>query len=1079
MHTAPAEPPRVRVLGPISFEGADGGQVEPPGTLAKALIAVLAVLPLQAGGGVGVDAIVDELWGDARPRNAKAALQTLVSRLRTVAADGLLRSVPGGYALGVGTTQLDLALATELSTDATAGPDDLDHALALWRGEPGTDLGDAPVADALAERAAAARSALLERRARVRAANGDHAGAADDLGVLQVMHPLNEQLVAAQLRALAASGRRADAIATFAAFRARLADELGVSPSAELVKLNADLLRDEPAAGAASAGTPSAPPAPRRRIGLRAAPNTLIGRDDDLAAVEHAMTGHRLVTVLGPGGLGKTRLAQELALRSEAPSVVVVELASVRTGDDLALALGSVLGVRETSAGQRLGEAAITRRDARTRIIEQLAERPTLLVLDNCEQIVEGVAAWTAELLAAVPSLRVLATSRSPLAIGAEQVYPLAALAAVGRDAEPGPAARLFLERARSARPAASLPFDVVERLCDRLDGLPLAIELAAARVRSMSVEQIEARLADRFTLLASGDRSAPERQRTLAAVIEWSWALLTPAEQSALPRLAWFVDGFATEAADAVLGTPDAVWVLDGLIAQSLLSVADDALGQPRFRMLETVREFGQLRLDADERDAVSVAMAAWASGFARRSLAHVRGPEQLRTFAAIAIEQDNLVAVLRTALDRRDAPTIFSVFAALGYFWTVRSAHTEILGLSEAVLEATRGAATTAEDAEPTALGLILIAGTNFAAETPSGLRALARLRRVAALGHPVSPWIDAISRFLLALPDLELAGGLIAGMADADDPETALLANILQSQFTENEGEPDLAAEHALRTHELAERVGDAWATAMSALMLAELAGQRGASTEALEWATEARAGMVRLEATQDLLQIDWMITSHLISAGRLDEAEQRLLVQAADDRVTSDGIPQAMTAQLGLVEIDRLRGDVDAALARAPRVLEEFTQPRQRSSPWFQIMLATLVAGGVQSGWPEARIADWAERMRRRTVAALRARGGVFTDRPVLGTASAAWGAWAVRHPSLRDRAVETFALAEVLHSRQDLPALRLENIAAVIAEHAGADRLAAARAAASVLSNAERTERARALIAEPVPFPPVE
>ena len=789
------------------------------------------------------------------------------------------------------------------------------------------------------------------------------------------------------------------------------------------------------------------------------------------------MSGHRLVTILGPGGLGKTRLAQELALRSEAPAVVVVELASVRTGDDVPLALGSALGIRESSASQRLAETAVGRRDTRTRIIEQFAERPTLLVLDNCEQIIEGVATWTAELLAAVPSLRVLATSRSPLAIGAEQVYPLPTLATLAggeADSEPGPAARLFLERARSARPAASLPLDVVQRLCDRLDGLPLAIELAAARVRSMSVEQIESRLADRFTLLAGGDRSAPERQRTLAAVIEWSWALLTPAERAALPRLAWFVDGFGADAAEAVLGTADAVWVLDGLITQSLLAVADDALGQPRFRMLETVREFGQLRLDADERPEVGAAMARWASEFSRRSLGHVRGPAQLRTFAAIAIEQDNLVGVLRSAIELRDAPTVTSVFAALGYFWTVRSAHTEILGLSEAVLEATRGARPDAEHAEAATLGLILIAATNFAADTPTSVRALARLRAVARLELPVAPWIDAITQFMLAMPDLDLAGSLMASMSDSDDPETALLANILQAQFTENEGETALAADHALRTHRLAEQVGDAWASAVSALMLAELAGQRGATDEALEWATEARAGMVRLEATQDLLQIDWMITSHLISAGRLDEAEERLLVQAADDRVTSDGIPQAMTAELGRVEIARLRGETRPALERVPGVLGQFPHARQRSSPWYQLMLATLVSGGVQSGWPEAGIAEWAELMRRRTVATLRVRGEHLTDRPVLGTVAASWSAWAVRHGSLSDRALETFALAEVLHSRQDLPALRLENIAAVIADHVGADRLATARASASGLSNAERTERARALIAEPVP-----
>ena len=254
VHNAPAEQPRVRVLGPISVEGPDGTPVEPPGALAKALVAVLAVVPQSAGGGVGVEAIVDELWGDAQPRNAKAALQTLVSRLRASTGDGVLRSIPGGYALGVDTAQLDLSLAVQSSTDASADLAALDAALALWRGEPGTDLGDAPIAEALAERASAARSALLERRARVRADAGDHAGSAADLDVLLDLHPLNEQLVEAQLRELAASGRRADALAAFAAFRERLADELGVSPSARLVALNTELLRDDPA--------PIAPTAP-------------------------------------------------------------------------------------------------------------------------------------------------------------------------------------------------------------------------------------------------------------------------------------------------------------------------------------------------------------------------------------------------------------------------------------------------------------------------------------------------------------------------------------------------------------------------------------------------------------------------------------------------------------------------------------------------------------------------------------------------------------------------------------------------------------------------------------------------
>ena len=231
------------------------------------------------------------------------------------------------------------------------------------------------------------------------------------------------------------------------------------------------------------------------------------------------------MTVLGAGGLGKTRLAQEVAGRATVPLVVVVELASVRTDDDVVLALASTLGVREASSNRRIAEGAL---DVRDRILARLEEGPALLVLDNCEHVIDGAARWAADLLASLPSLRIVATSRSPLTIGAEQVFPLEPLAS---DAA-GPAVELFVERATAARPGVDLPLEVIARLCTRLDGLPLAIELAAARVRSMTVEQIESRLENRFALLAGGDRTAPERQRTLRAVIDWSWALLSADER-------------------------------------------------------------------------------------------------------------------------------------------------------------------------------------------------------------------------------------------------------------------------------------------------------------------------------------------------------------------------------------------------------------------------------------------------------------------------------------------------------------------------------------------------------------------
>ena len=252
VHADRSRRPRVGVLGPIVIEDRTGALIEPPGALAKALVATLAVAPRDVGGTVGVDTIVDELWGDAPPRNAKAALQTLVSRLRGIAADGLVVSHPGGYSLGVSAEELDLGAASAVGADPASPGDEptavvarLDEALELWRGEPALDLADAPIAETLAERASSLRLRLLERRADARAAADDHAGSAEDLAVLVAAAPADERLVAARLRALAASGHRVEAIAEYGAFRERLADELGVSPSAELVELNAELLRDD------------------------------------------------------------------------------------------------------------------------------------------------------------------------------------------------------------------------------------------------------------------------------------------------------------------------------------------------------------------------------------------------------------------------------------------------------------------------------------------------------------------------------------------------------------------------------------------------------------------------------------------------------------------------------------------------------------------------------------------------------------------------------------------------------------------------------------------------------------------
>ncbi|MEL4317703.1 BTAD domain-containing putative transcriptional regulator [Leifsonia sp. YIM 134122] len=1073
MLKALVDTPRVAVLGPVLIEGRDGSMTEPPGALAKALVAVLVGDPGRpAGSAVSVETITDELWGDEPPRNARAALQTLVSRLRAVAAEGLVVSTARGYALAVHDQQTDAGQARLLGREATTRAADdpltaiaeLDRALALWRGEPGADLPYSPVRTQLMDGAAAARNGLLEIRARCLVDGGRPEQAISDLEHLIEGHPFAENLRLTYLRALSTAGRRQEAIAAFAAFRRLLRDEFGSSPSPELVALNTSLLQDD-AASASPRDTDV-------RIGLRAAPNELLGRHHDIEAVQGLLEQYRLVTVLGPGGLGKTRLAQELAARSTSPGVAFVELASVRTDADVTLALASTLGIREVTPGTRLVDAP--RPDLRERIIAQLAERPTLLIVDNCEQVIEGAAVWVADLLASLPRLRVLATSRSPLLIGAEHVFSLESLPSVDSDGEPGPAVSLFVERARAARPSVALPADAVARLCTRLDGLPLAIELAAARVRSMSVEQIESRLENRFALLTGGDRSAPERHRTLQAVIEWSWTLLRPAEQRALRRLSLFVDGFSLEAAQRVAGD-DASELLDALVTQSLLAVTDNTLtGQPRFRMLETVREFGQVALvDADDEASARSAVHGWADAFCVEAMHHAMGAQQIAMFRSVKVEQDNLVAVLREAIELRDASLVLSVFALLGYHWTVRGAHSEVFAFSAAILDATRDHALDAAHADAAAFSYVMLTGTNFVLGNREGIRAMSRLRRLVRSGVDLEPWLAATARFLLAFPGLPRATDLLHEMSASTDVPTALIGCIIAAQIAENDGDPVTARVAARRAYDLSETSGDTWIRAMSAMSLAQLASQSAHSEEVLVWVDRARAGMLQLDVVQDLQQINWILGGSLLSLGRLDEARALFDDMISNELSIDDGLEMVSVGEFGLAELARIEGRPTDAAEHYARAVASFTTAASKASPWYYMTLSARLASAVVDGDQDAGdVARWAHRLRSRIIALRRARPD-YIDKPVLAASILGWSVWAMSHQDVVDRGLELFALAEAMHARQDLPALQLAPYLAEAQRMLGVDRVHEAQDAAAVLSLEERAARAYELISEPV------
>ncbi|MCU1479506.1 MAG: hypothetical protein JWQ19_292 [Subtercola sp.] len=1126
----------VALLGPIAVLSRAGVLVEPAGMLAKRFIAALA---LAGGRTVATATLVDELWQDHPPAGARQALQTLVSRLRAACADGLIETSASGYRLTCRPDQIDLVRAERLLSSASTGVStrSLRATLDLWRGEAGPDLGDSDLRGELGTRAGAAHEGLDRLYADLLSSGGEHEQAIGVLRSLLLEHPFDDRLVLRLITTLAAAGRPGEALTAFEAHRRRLRDELGSTPSAEVLTAHAALLRESDSGVArerGERGTNTARPtddtpdsetphvAPRRaeaaaakplRLGVKAPPNELIGRDDDLAAVNEMLETARLVTILGAGGLGKTRLAQALA-GDEARgsnSVVFVELASVRSPDDLLLAVAQASGIREAQSATRLVETPV-RDDLDARIRGRLAERPTLLVLDNCEHIVESVAVWAAQTLEQVSTLRMLATSRSPLQVAAERVYTLGPLlsgsggtggsggTAGGLDAPPpvGPAVQLFCERARAARPSVVLRLETVERLCDRLDGMPLAIELAAARVRSMTVDEIERRLTNRFALLTGGDRTAPERHQTLLAVIDWSWNLLGDAERRLLRRLSLFPDGFSEAAAEWVGGAlepagraPDArisaesiaevpiadlptADLLDALVNQSLVAVTEsDLTGAMRYRMLETVREFGQMALvDAGEDTAVTVGMARWACSFARTTTPLLDGATQIAAFKLVTEEQDNLVDILRRALDQRDGETATFAFSVLCAYWTMRGAHWEVVGFGRAFLEATRTYDPEAVDparrvddrrtvdaVEASVRCLAMVGAVGLFGDLRTGATARARLQRLTRIGEVTNERMRMAARFVMNAGSEAALQSLMREARESRDPMTSSYAWLTSTQYAENSGDIRDALEYGARGYEQALLAEDVWTQAMMASMLAQLHSQSGHPHEALHWAALSRTGLIELNADDDLQLLEWLIAMNRLMVGESDDAGEALRVLTERSNSPEGTVSPDMFSRdtvsigwSGQAEIDRMNGDTPSALANFHRALDFFASPRERSSPWYlmlgSVYLSAITLDGIDDP-DELVFADGLmRRIRSRILATHRIRPQ-YLDLPVLGCALVGLSARLLS--SHADEALPLLALAEKLGSRQDSPAIYREQHFARASVLCGPEKVAAARA----------------------------
>jgi predicted ATPase/DNA-binding SARP family transcriptional activator len=582
---------RIGILGPLEVEH-DGQRLEVSGERLQALLIRLAI---DAGRPVSATTLADAIWSGDLPGDEQHALQSLVSRLRRALGDsGLIVQSAGGYQLALTPEEIDAPCFERLAAEGAArlraaeperARELLTEALALWRGAALGELASGAAFVAAAARLDDLRVDARADRAEAAIALGRAAELVSELEALAGEHPLNERIAGLLIRALYGAGRQADALAVYERVRRRLADELGASPAPELQELHLAVLQGDQALAPAAA-----PPRPAHS-NLAARLTSFVGRERELERVGELLGEHRLLTLIGTGGAGKTRLAGEVADRGAArmrDGVWLVELAPVADEAAIVPAILGSLGLREVAL---LGSRSKTGGggDAVDHLLEVLADRQALIVLDNCEHLLEPVAVAVDRLLGACAELRVMCTSREPLGITGEMIVPVAPLELPrgelsAQEALAVPAVRLFADRAATAAGSFTVDAQTVHAVvdvCRRVDGLPLAIELAAARLRSMTLPQLATRLDDRFRLLTGGSRTAMARQRTLRAVVDWSWELLDASERALLRRLSVFPGGATLDAAEAVCagGPVDAGDVFDllcALVDKSLVQIAD-----------------------------------------------------------------------------------------------------------------------------------------------------------------------------------------------------------------------------------------------------------------------------------------------------------------------------------------------------------------------------------------------------------------------------------------------------------------------------------------------------------------------
>ncbi|HXJ64540.1 MAG TPA: BTAD domain-containing putative transcriptional regulator [Actinomycetota bacterium] len=944
----------VLVLGPLEVR-VGGSPVAVPGARARTFLTRLA---LEPGRVVPVARLIDAIWEDEPPDGATNALQSLVARVRRALPD-CVETDTTGYRLAVEAEAVDAVRFERLAAegrrrladgDARGAGAVLREALELWRGPALADAADASFAVAAAARLEELRLAAIEDNVEATLATGNSDGTlVAELEALVAEHPLRERLNGQLVRALAAEGRQADALAAFDRLRTRLANELGIDPSPELQELQVAVLRGEPpkrkpAPSSAGEASLHAPP----RTNLRAQITSFVGRESDVQRISTALEGSRLVTLVGPGGSGKTRLATEVGSRlvdGIPGGVWMVELAPVGDPGELVQAFLSVFGARE--AGLLTLAAGTT--GPEDRLAEAIGERYLVLVVDNCEHLVQAVATLTDSLLARCPSLRVLATSREPLGITGEVLLPIDPLEMPEPDADVGPvgavdspAVMLFTDRATAVLPGfvvdESNVRDVVA-ICRALDGMPLAIELAAARLRSLTVDQVAGRLDDRFRLLGVGGGAALPRHQTLRAVVDWSWELLDEPERVVLRRLATFPGGATLEAAEAVCGgdgvpPDDVLYLLASLVDKSLVNADRDGdttpTGQVRYTMLDTIRAYAdERRREAGEDEMLRRRQAEYLAVLAEKADGSLRGARQLEWLQRLSAERDNVHAAIRWAADAGEAELAMRLVVFSGWFWFMRGARSEAREFSELAL-AMKG-----DVAPEYRAGVLVVRATLGVAGGQGFDEALRRGEEAVALIPSVPP--ERLAQFptlemtemLVSLFRAEEQRALELARARFDGPDRWVsgLAHLVAGQVLTNLGEVGEATESFEASLRDFRSAGDRWGIGNTLVVLADLAAMRGEGEAAAAALEEAQEAFRLLDDREDTAQLLIKSAIQRTQAGDIERAAAEL--DAAQRIADEIGIEEwKLFVAMARADVARVSGRLDDAQALLDGAIDAF-------------------------------------------------------------------------------------------------------------------------------------------------------